>query len=50
MAHYMMRRAGIDDAQVEKIEGYASSRLRNQKDPLAAENRRIEFLLRVSDP
>lgn len=50
MAHYMMRRAGIADAQIEKIEGYASSRLRNTKDPLAAENRRIEFLLRVSDP
>lgn len=50
MAHYMMRRAGIDDAQIEKIEGYGSSRVRNKKDSLAAENRRIEFLLRVSDP
>ncbi len=47
MAHYMLQRTGIMDGQVERIEGYASSRLRNEKDPLAAENRRIEFLLRL---
>ena len=50
MAHYMLRRAGVADAQLEKIEGYASSKLRNSKNPLASENRRIEFLLRVTDP
>lgn len=47
MAHYMLRRAGINDEQIDKIEGFAHSQLRNTKDPFAAENRRIEFLLRV---
>ncbi|MBY0226788.1 MAG: OmpA family protein [Hyphomicrobium sp.] len=47
MAHYMLRRAGIKDEQIDKIEGFGQSQLRNPKDPFAADNRRIEFLLRV---
>ena len=46
MAHYMLVRGGLDDARIEKIEGYADRRPKNPKDPGSAENRRIEILLR----
>lgn len=46
MAHYMLRRAGIPDARIEKIEGFADSHLRTPDDPFAAANRRIEYLIR----
>lgn len=49
MAHYMLRRAGVPDKQVEKIEGYAASQLLNVGNPIAPENRRVEFLLRISE-
>ena len=46
MAHYMLVRGGFDEQRVERIEGYADRQPRNPKDPAAAENRRIEILLR----
>ncbi len=45
MAAYMLMRAGVGEARIRRIEGYASSAPRNAADPLAAENRRIEILL-----
>lgn len=47
MAYHMLVRGGLDAARVERIEGYADRRLRNQADPLAAQNRRIEILIRA---
>jgi len=46
MAHYMLVRGGLDEKRIERIEGYADHRLKIQNDPLAAENRRIEILVR----
>ncbi|GEP03177.1 MotB family protein [Methylobacterium oxalidis] len=46
MASYMLVRGGVDEARVERIEGYADRQPRNAADPKAAENRRIEILLR----
>lgn len=45
MAAYMLMRAGVGEARIRRIEGYASSAPRNAADSLAAENRRIEILL-----
>jgi chemotaxis protein MotB len=45
MASYALVRAGLDDGRLERIEGYADRQPRNP-DPKAAENRRIEILLR----
>ncbi|MCW6508535.1 MotB family protein [Lichenifustis flavocetrariae] len=50
MAHYMLVRGGLDDARIERIEGYADRRPKNPKDPGSAENRRIEILLRETTP
>ncbi|MDR7040052.1 MULTISPECIES: MotB family protein [Methylobacterium] len=47
MASYMLVRGGLDEARVERIEGYADRQPRNAADPKAAENRRIEILLRA---
>lgn len=46
MASYMLVRGGLDEARVERIEGYADRQPRIAADPKAAENRRIEILLR----
>ncbi|MCJ2083924.1 MotB family protein [Methylobacterium sp. J-090] len=46
MASYMLVRGGLADARLERIEGYADRQPRNPADPKAAENRRIEILLR----
>jgi chemotaxis protein MotB len=46
MAHYMLTRGGLEEKRIEKIEGYADHKLKNAKNPLAEENRRIEILLR----
>lgn len=46
MASYMLVRGGLPDARLERIEGYADRQPRNPADPKAAENRRIEILLR----
>ena len=46
MASYMLVRGGVEDARLERIEGYADRLPRNPADTKAAENRRIEILLR----
>lgn len=46
MAYYMLLRGGIEDKRFERVEGYADHRLRVPADPEAAQNRRIEILLR----
>ena len=46
MAFYMLVRGGLAEKRVVKISGYADRRLKTPKDPLAANNRRIEILLR----
>jgi chemotaxis protein MotB len=47
MAYYMLQRGGIDEKRFESIEGYADRKPKIPSDPKAAENRRIEILLRV---
>jgi chemotaxis protein MotB len=46
MAYYMLVRGGIDEQRIERIEGHADHDLKVPGDPEAAENRRIEILLR----
>ncbi|MBB3808360.1 flagellar motor protein MotB [Pseudochelatococcus contaminans] len=46
MASYMLIRGGLDENRIEHIEGYAARLPQNTNDPRAAENRRIEILLR----
>ncbi len=46
MAFYMLTRGGLPDSRVLEIEGFADRRLKNPDDPYAAENRRIEILLK----
>lgn len=43
-------RAGVDERRFERIEGHADRKLRVPNQPDAAENRRIEILLRMSNP
>ena len=50
MAHYMLVQGGVPDDRIDHVEGYADRRPRNPKDPGAAENRRIEILLRDTTP
>jgi chemotaxis protein MotB len=47
MAYYMLVRGGLPEKRVERIEGYSDRRLKMPNNPLAAENRRIEILLRA---
>lgn len=42
----MLLRGGVDESRIDRIEGYADHNLRNAKDSGAAENRRVEILLR----
>ena len=46
MAHYMLMRGGLDKQRFERIEGYADREPKVPGDPNAAQNRRIEILLR----
>jgi chemotaxis protein MotB len=46
MAYYMLIRGGLDEKRFERIEGYADRRPKTPEKPDAAENRRIEILLR----
>jgi chemotaxis protein MotB len=46
MAYYMLVRAGIEEKRFERIEGHADRHLKVLDDPEAAQNRRIEILLR----
>ncbi len=48
MALYMLVRGGLDEKRIVKIEGAADRELKVPNDPMAAENRRIEILLRKS--
>jgi chemotaxis protein MotB len=50
MVYYMLTRAGVPEGRFERIEGYADRRLRDPEHPAAAENRRIEILLREAKP
>jgi chemotaxis protein MotB len=46
MAYHMLLRGGINDERILRIEGYADRQLRNAANRVAAENRRIEILLK----
>jgi chemotaxis protein MotB len=50
MAYYMLIRGGLEEKRVERIEGFADRRLKTPDKPEAAENRRIEILLREEKP
>lgn len=50
MAHYMLVRGGIDEKRFERVEGHADRSLRVADDAEAAQNRRIEILLRKAKP
>jgi chemotaxis protein MotB len=50
MAYYMLVRGGVDEKRFERVEGYADRSLRVPGDPEAAQNRRIEILLRRPKP
>jgi chemotaxis protein MotB len=50
VAYYMLTRAGLPESRFERIEGYADRRLKDPSHPFAAENRRIEILLRDAKP
>jgi chemotaxis protein MotB len=50
MAYYMLIRGGLPEKRFERVEGYADHRLREPSQPLAAENRRIEILVREAKP
>jgi chemotaxis protein MotB len=50
MAYYMLIRGGLSEKRFERVEGYADHRLKDSSNPLAAENRRIEILVREAKP
>jgi chemotaxis protein MotB len=50
MAYYMLIRGGIPEKRFDRIEGFADHRPKDPAHPLAAENRRIEILLREAKP
>jgi chemotaxis protein MotB len=50
MAYYMLVRGGVDEKRFERVEGHADRNLRVPSDPEAAQNRRIEILLRRPRP
>lgn len=50
MAYYMLVRSGVDAQRIEHVEGYADRRPKIQNDPAAAQNRRIEILIREKRP
>jgi len=50
MAYYMLIRGGLPEKRFERIEGYADHHLKDPAHPLAAENRRIEILVRKAKP
>jgi chemotaxis protein MotB len=47
MAYYMLARGGVAESRFESIEGRADRDLKIPSDPNAAENRRIEILLKL---
>ena len=50
MAYYMLARGGVPETRIERVEGCADRALRDPAHPLAAENRRLEILLREPRP
>lgn len=50
IAYYMLVRGGVPETRFNSIEGHADRNLKIPSDPNAAENRRIEILLRVPKP
>jgi len=50
MAYYMLVRSGVDALRIEHVEGYADRRPKLPNDPAAAQNRRIEILVREKRP
>jgi chemotaxis protein MotB len=50
MTYYMLVRSGVDAQRIEHVEGYADRRPKLQSDPAAAQNRRIEILIREKRP
>ena len=50
MALYMLARGGLPETRIERVEGYADHHLKFPDKPDAAENRRIEILLRKAAP
>ncbi|WKA27294.1 MotB family protein [Bradyrhizobium roseum] len=50
MAYYMLVRSGVDPRRIEHVEGYADRRPKLPEDPAAAQNRRIEILVREKRP
>ncbi|HEY1943938.1 MAG TPA: MotB family protein [Roseiarcus sp.] len=50
MAYYMLSRAGIPESRFDRVEGDADRHLRDAAHPFAAENRRIEILLKAPAP
>ncbi|MBZ8131772.1 MotB family protein [Afifella sp. IM 167] len=49
MAYYMLTRGNLPEQRIRTIEGFADRNLKNPADPLAAENRRIEILLKETE-
>ena len=50
MAYYMLTRGGLTEKRFERVEGHADHHLKDPLHPLAAENRRIEILVREAKP
>jgi chemotaxis protein MotB len=50
MAYYMLVRSGVDTQRIEHVEGYADRRPKLQNDAAAAQNRRIEIMVREKRP
>jgi chemotaxis protein MotB len=50
MAYYMLIRSGVDPLRIEHVEGYADRRPKIPSDPAAAQNRRIEIMVREKSP
>jgi chemotaxis protein MotB len=48
-AYYMLVRAGLDERRVTEVSGFADRKLKEQSDPLAATNRRIEILVETGE-
>lgn len=50
MSYHMLVRGGLAPERLDRIEGHADRKLKRRSDPAAAENRRIEILIRSDKP
>jgi chemotaxis protein MotB len=50
VARYMLVRGGFDDQRILRVEGVADRQPLNKENPMAAENRRIEFFIQMASP